>query len=58
MLLENSRDKSLVLKLQYEPVNLDLNKVCLVKLPDIPNMHEQSRKNQNGNEWHRYEKCG
>ena len=31
MVLENSGNKSSVLGLQYEPYNLDVNKVCFVK---------------------------
>ena len=43
---------------QYEPVSLDVNKVCFEEEQDIPNMHEKWRKNQSITEWCRCEKCG
>ena len=41
---------------QYEPVSLDVNKVCFEEEQDIPNMHEKWRKNQSITEWCRCEK--
>ena len=38
---------------QYEPLSLDVNKVCFEE--DIPNTREKSRKRQSVNEWCR---CG
>ena len=43
---------------QYEPVSLDVNKVCFDEEQDIPNTCEKSRKNQSITEWCRCEKCG
>ena len=40
---------------QYEPVSLDLNKVCFEEEQDISNTCEKSRKSQSVNEWC---KCG
>ena len=46
MVLENVRNKCSVLGLQYEPKNLDVNKIYFAMLPDISNMLEESNKNQ------------
>ena len=35
---------------QYEPVSLDVNKVCFEEEQDIPNMHTNSRKSQSTTE--------
>ena len=53
MVLENSRNKILVLRLQLEPDNLDVNQTCLANYWDIPNTHEESRLNQSATEWYR-----
>ena len=59
MVLENSRNKILVLRLQLEPDNLDVNQTCLANYWDIPNTHEESRLNQSATEWYRCSnKCG
>ena len=59
MVLENSRNKILVLRLQYEPDNLDVNQTCLANYWDIPNTHEESRLNQSATDRHRCSnKCG
>ena len=34
-------------RFQYEPVSLDVNKVCFEEEQDIRNMHQKSRKSQN-----------
>ena len=36
---------------QYEPVSLDVNKVCFGEEQDIYNAREKSRKRQNITEW-------
>ena len=41
MVLENSRNKILVLRLQHEPDYLDLNQICLANYWDIPNTYEE-----------------
>ena len=46
MILENSRNKYSLLELQYQPENLDVDKICFAKLPEISNMHEESEKNE------------
>ena len=59
MVLENSRNKILVLKLQHEPDNLDVNQTCLANYGDIPNTHEELRLNQSATDWYRCSnKCG
>ena len=40
---------------QYEPVSLDVNKVCFEEEQDIPNTHGISKKSQSITEWWR---CG
>ena len=40
---------------KYEPVSLDVNKVCFEEEQDIPNTYEKSRKSQSITEWYR---CG
>ena len=40
---------------RFEPVSLDLNKVCFEEKQDIPNTREKSRKSQGVTEWC---KCG
>ena len=46
MVLENGRNKILVLRLQHEPDNLDLNQICLANYWDMPNTYEEWRLNQ------------
>ena len=46
MILENSRKKCSLLGFQYEPKNLEVNKIFFAKLPDVSNMLEESKKNQ------------
>ena len=41
---------------QYEPVSLDVNKVCFKEEQDIPNTFEEPRKSQGVTEWCRCEK--
>ena len=36
---------------QYEPINLDVNKICFEEEHDIPNTPEKSRKSQSITEW-------
>ena len=43
---------------QYEPVSLDVNKICIDEEQDIPNTREKSRKSQSVTEWCRRGKCG
>ena len=40
---------------RFEPVSLDVNKVCFEEKQDIPNTREKSRKSQGVTEWC---KCG
>ena len=35
-----------LLGFQYEPVSLDVNKICIDEEQDIPNTREKSRKSQ------------
>ena len=44
-----------LVRLQYEPVSLDVNEVCFEKEHDIPNTREKPRKMQSVTEWCR---CG
>ena len=49
----------------YEPINLDVNKICFEEEHDIPNTPEKSRKSQSITEWciymwemrHKYMNC-
>ena len=43
---------------QYEPVSLDVNKVCFEEEQDIPNTREKSRNSQSVNKWFRCVKWG
>ena len=43
---------------QYEPVSLDVSKVCFDEEQDIPNTHEKSRKSQSVSECLGCGKCG
>ena len=59
VVLENSRNRVLVLSLQHEPDNLDVNQTCLANYWDIPNTHEELRLNQSATDWYRCSnKCG
>ena len=42
----------------YEPVSLDVNKVCFAEEQDIPNTREKSRKRQRVSERGRCGNCG
>ena len=42
----------------YEPVSLDVNKVCFDEEQDIPNTRKKSRKSQSVSEWCRCGECG
>ena len=43
---------------QYEPVSLNVNKVCFDEKEDIHSTCEKSRKSQSVTEWCRCVKCG
>ena len=59
MVLENSRNRVLLLRLQHEPDNLDVNQTCLANYWDIPSTHEELRLNQSATDWYRCSnKCG
>ena len=47
-----------LVRFQYEPVSLEVNKVCFDQEQYIPNTREKSRKNPRVTEWCRCEKCG
>ena len=42
--------------IQYEPVSLDVNKVCFEEEQDIYNTREKSRKSRSVTEWSRCRK--
>ena len=43
---------------QYEPVSLDVNKICLEEEQDITDTRETPGKSQSVTEWSRYKKWG
>ena len=45
-----------LVEFQYEPVSLDVNKVCFEEEQDIYNTREKSRKSQSVTEWSRSRK--
>ena len=47
-----------LVRFRYEPLSLDVNKVCFDEEQDIPNTREKSRKRQSLAEWCRCGKCG
>ena len=47
--------KMVLVGFQYEPVSLDVNRVCFEEEQDTPNTPEKSRKGQSITEWC---KCG
>ena len=45
-----------LVEFQYEPVSLEVNKVCFEEEQDIYNTREKSRKSQSVTEWSRCRK--
>ena len=50
--------KMFLVGFHYEPVSLDVNKVCFEEEQDTPNTRETSRKSQSVTEWCKCGKCG